>query len=272
MSGFNKKYYPLSIKFVKENEGYLIEEAITEEATYVTQYIPCHKTLSVLSDYIYLYISHLRCDTYIENDRFSEKLRGVASLFDDNDSISFFGSKNKIRKIRVMILQTEEDNNTGFIFDGYLKDEYDDYESEEFLEIRFALNIAQFQELKYLINKKLIRTVDCSIGTDNIDGLYKADTLAPWSEYKVLHNRAMVKNVKDLPTSFKDLTTGIHRINDFSIRHYDKICELDEDQEEFEPDQNPTVILHQNIAQLSSVIKYCCLLLICIIVQNIFRK
>ena len=78
----------------------------------------------------------------------------------------------------------------------------------------------------------MIGTTYCKLSIKSIDGLYIEDTFAPCSKYKILHNREIVTKIKELPESFKDLTTIAYTNEDFHIKIHNEDLELDKHQEE----------------------------------------
>jgi len=275
MSDIDKKYYPFNVKFINEGEGYLIEEISTEEGVRIPRYEQCYDKKTIFSyHYIYLKILNLKCVTHILDNEYSEELRGVANFLINNSSISFFGSNNKIREIDISILLAQNIKFEGFEIHGCLENEYND---EESLDITFALSAISFQKIKYLIDKKLIETINCSLNTKDIAGLYKEYTYASRPNYKILYDRKMVANIEELPESFKGLSDKHYRsdgcYNDFHMKIVSQDIEFyyqDKPLEDPLLDQSPTAILRQEIANLSSIIQYCGILLTIMLIKYIF--
>jgi hypothetical protein len=197
----DKDEYPLDTIFVPDKEGGYLAEGRDKSKKY--RPVSAEKNLIVAS--IYLEIEPSITYRFSAGEFSGSTFYGKAKMAGKEDSLSFFGTDREIGNIDIEIFAV--DKGMQLQFRGDLSQKYNDYsidDSEEYIFISFAIEHSQFERLFRLWEHNNIEKIVCSIKREQINGLYKLDSLSPCYEYKILSDKKIVKNYQEIPENFTD--------------------------------------------------------------------
>jgi len=214
----NAEFYPFKIS---HHEGLLIEDNGEKKEGYK----PCHYSNRILGGFHDLFLVSDTMNTSLSicgiEKTITKKIYLKAKMdCGDDDKISFFGTSRAIKNFDVVISQHQCESQNILLSEPKEKRPVDDFINkldftshyydtfdygrvfEEIVTIKIRLSDDLFSQLFDAIEKNKITFIKIGLNTECVHGLYEKDSIAPWSEYKILTHTDQVTNSSSLPDCF----------------------------------------------------------------------
>ena len=228
-------FYPYGLRYIpdKDDKGNFSEEGIEEYN--IESNVSIHSKLRRHSGTMYftmkdlLFKSHFSSSSTTDGREVSQReycySNGAkfSTILDKHflSSLSFLGTDRRLKDIKVIIKQTDDDDDVKFLSISDLSFIDDMFSDDEYFAIEITIQTSFFNKIKELAFSEKLDTLTLSIEGHNINGLYKSlDDFDGGSgaDVRILGKLDMIENKEDMPDTYNDHNT-VEPSKNFSLSY-----------------------------------------------------
>lgn len=241
-------FYPYGLRYIpdKDDKGYFSEEGIEEYN--IESNVSIHSKLRRHSGTMYFTMKDLSFASYFSSSSTTDGRKvsqsehcysnsaKFSTILDKHflSSLSFLGTDRRIKDIKVIIKQTDNDDDVQFASFSDLSFVDDMFSDDEYFVIELTIQSSFFTKIKELAFSEKLDTLTLSIEGHNINGLYKSlDDFDGGSgaDVRILGKLDMIENKEDMPDTYTDHQEDEPSKN-FSLSYTTKTISFETDESE----------------------------------------